>query len=323
MDSRFNFDPNKRLVKVLSLDGGGIRGIIPATVLNSIELKTGKPIAECFDFIAGTSTGGILASALASKNKIKAKEALNIYMKEGSKIFSRTALQKIWFFSSLSDTKYSHNGLKTVLEQYLEEETIDEVRTKLLMPAYDIHNREAYVFKSWKKECVGVPLTTACMATAAAPTYFPPVHTFIQGKERTFIDGGVYMNNPAVSAYVEVKRYCKEVYGDEDVEVFMLSIGTGQLTRSLSYDTAKNWGKIEWIAPLIDCMFDGDSDAVEYQMNMLLGDNYVRLQVRDLDEKAQEMDSTDSDNLKNLKVIADRLVKGNAELLTDICDILK
>jgi hypothetical protein len=317
--SRFKFDNNKKQVKILSLDGGGIRGIIPAVILVEIEKRTGKKISECFDLITGTSTGGILASALCSNSGISAKKALDIYMKQGQTIFSRSVMQKLWFFSSLSDTKYSHKGLEAVLTQHFQKETIDEVKAKLLIPAYDIHNRESYFFKSWKKDCAGVPLVTACMATSAAPTYFPPVHTYIQGKERTFIDGGVYMNNPAVSAYVEAIRHYRDEENTE-IDVFMLSLGTGQLTQSIPYDSAKNWGKIEWVAPLIDCMFDGDSDAVEYQMNMLLGQNYVRLQVRDLDEKAQEMDVVEPDNLKNLKSLADKLIKANSHLIDDICN---
>lgn len=308
-----------RPFRILSLDGGGIRGIIPAAILCEIEKRTERRISECFDLVAGTSTGGILGAALVSKREISARKALDIYLKQGSDIFKKDICRRIFSLSSLSDNKYDHKGIESVLVDNFGKETIDEVSCKLLVSTYDMHNRESYFFKSWKQECNGVPLTTVCRSTSAAPTYFEPVHTFIQGKERTFVDGGIYMNNPAVSAYVEAIRIMRE----EETRrsgVFMLSLGTGQITQSISYGNAKSWGKIEWIEPLLDCMFDGVSDAVDYQMDMLLGSDYVRIQHNNLDADQQEMDNVDPENMKNLKSIAEKYIDDNDELIQRICD---
>lgn len=307
-----------RPFRILSLDGGGIRGIIPAAILCEIEKRTDRRISECFDLIAGTSTGGILGAALVSKKEISAKQALDIYLKQGGDIFKKDIYRKIFSLSSLSDNKYDCNGIDEVLFDNFGKETIEEVSSRLLVSTYDMHNRESYFFKSWRQECNGVPLTTVCRSTSAAPTYFEPVHTFIQGKERTFIDGGIYMNNPAVSAYVEAIRIMKEEETRRD-GVFMLSLGTGQITQSIAYGNAKNWGKIEWIEPLLDCMFDGASDAVDYQMGMLLGSDYVRIQHNNLDAHEQEMDNVDPANMKKLKAIADKYIKDNDDVIDRVC----
>lgn len=303
----------KKVIKILSIDGGGIRGIIPATILVELEKMTKKPIRESFDLIAGTSTGGILASILCSNKNYTAKDAVNMYLKRGQDIFSRNICEKIFSFTTLSQTKYSYSGLESVLKEHFGKETIDQVNGKLLITSFDINNMEPYFFKSWKQDCVGLPLKMVCRATSAAPTYFEPLHSYIQGKERTLIDGGIFMNNPAMSAYTEAIRIF-----DNDVEFFILSLGTGHLNRSIEYSKAKNWGKLEWILPLLDCMFDGASDAVDYQMKMLLGNNYIRLQTSELDGNTQEMDDASEENIKRLKSVADRMVKSNKTLLEEI-----
>lgn len=304
----------RKVIKILSIDGGGIKGIIPATILVELERLTGKRIADMFDMIAGTSTGGILGSVLCSNKKYSAKDALNIYIKRGEDIFSRNLCERIFSFTmSLSQNKYSHSGIESVLKEYFGKETIDESKTNLLITSFDINHMEPFLFKSWKQECVGLPLKFVCRATSAAPTYFEPFHAYIQGKERTLIDGGVYLNNPAMSAYAEAYK----LYG-EDIDVVIVSLGTGQMSQSIPYASAKNWGKIEWIVPLIDCMFGGVSDAVDYQMNMMLGDNYYRLQTSKLNDSTQELDNVNPENLKNLKMIADKLVKSNKAVLDEI-----
>lgn len=304
----------KKVVKILSIDGGGIRGIIPATILVELERLTNKRIAESFDIIAGTSTGGILGSVLCSNRKYTAKDALDMYVKQGSDIFSRNLCEKIFSFTTLSEAKYSYSGLDSVLKTKFGKETIDQVQTKLLVTSFDIANMEPYFFKSWKQDCVGLPLKMICRATSAAPTYFEPLHSFIQGKERTLIDGGIFINNPAMSAYTEALR----IYDKEDVEFLVVSIGTGQLSKTIEYSKAKNWGKLEWIVPLLDCMFDGVSDAVDYQMKMILGSNYIRMQITDLTDDMQEMDNVSEENIKALKDVAKKYVNSNKDWLQEI-----
>ena len=143
----------------------------------------------------------------------------------------------------------------------------------------------------------------AARATSAAPTYFEPALIPIGGVDRALIDGGVFMNSPSVSAYAEAKK----IFGDSE-EFFILSIGTGQLIRPISFSEAKDWGKAGWLAPLLSCMFDGVSDAANYQMNMFLGDRYVRLQT-DLTSASDDMDNATNGNIENLKAEAKKMIR--------------
>ncbi len=132
--------------KILSLDGGGIRGIIPARILTTIEDKTKRPIADMFDLIAGTSTGGILATGLAgsvggNKPIRTASELLNMYVDRGSEIFKRSLWKGITSIGGLRDERYSAGPLETVLADTLGEAELKDVITNILIPSYDIEGR--------------------------------------------------------------------------------------------------------------------------------------------------------------------------------------
>lgn len=297
--------------KILSIDGGGIRGIVPAIILAEIEKRTGKMISEMFDLFAGTSTGGLIATMLVLPSKMSASDIVEMYEKRGSEIFSRDICEFIFSFASLSDHKFSSNGITRVLTDVLGDITIESVEKDLLVTAYDITNREPYFFKSWRPDFNGIPLVTVCKATSAAPTYFEPVSTSIQGKDRTFIDGGVFVNNPAVSAYVEAMR----IYGPD---VYMLSLGTGTLVESIKYQEAKSWGKIEWIAPLIDCMFGASSDAVDYQMEMLLGKDFARMQLNNIKDDNMSLDDASEDNIAALKLAAKEYIEEHSDQIDEV-----
>ena len=197
--------------KILSIDGGGIRGIIPALVLAEIEKETGKSTAENFDLIAGTSTGGILALGLSKsddngKVQYSAKALADIYQKRGKEIFTRSLWKGVASLGGLTDELYSHKGLEKVLEDYFGEEAIGTSLTKTLIPCYDIQNREPLFLKSWKEEHRSVQMKHAARATSAAPTFFEPAHVPIGGAKRALVDGGVFINSPSVSAYAEARK---------------------------------------------------------------------------------------------------------------------
>ena len=198
--------------KVLSIDGGGIRGIIPAKILAEIEKETGKQIHEMFDLIVGTSTGGILALALTKphpnfpeKAQYSAEELHSLYKKEGKCIFSHTSdsiilnrinyvlekIQKIFKLSlidhivNLFRSKYSANGREKVLNKKFGDTMIKNALTEVFITSYDTELRMPIFFtsnekrenkekKSFQNLCEGITMKDAAMATSAAPTYFPP-----------------------------------------------------------------------------------------------------------------------------------------------------
>jgi predicted acylesterase/phospholipase RssA len=307
--------------KILSIDGGGIRGLIPALILAAIEEKTGTAIADCFDLIAGTSTGGILALGFAKDDgngrpQYSARDLADIYQSRGREIFSRSLWKGVSSVGGLTDELYTHKGLEKILAEYFSDDPLGAGLTKTLITSYDIHNRQPLFLKSWREEYRSVKMKDAARATTAAPTYFEPAPTAVGGLSKFLIDGGVFINSPAVSAYAEATRIFPE-----DEEFFVLSLGTGELIRPIPYAEAKDWGKAGWLAPLLSCMFDGVADAANYQMRMFLGDKYVRLQTS-LSIASDDMDNATSGNIENLKAEANRLTRTHKEEMETICSYL-
>ena len=138
--------------RILSLDGGGIRGLVPALVLASLEAETGKRITDLFDLVVGTSTGGILALALTAENPPTAEELVGLYEKEGGRIFDRSFWRRLPGHALL-DEKYSAKGLVEVLEEYLGEDSLlSDATTDVLVTSYALERRMPFLFKSTKAQ---------------------------------------------------------------------------------------------------------------------------------------------------------------------------
>lgn len=318
-----------KLIKVLSIDGGGIRGIIPAMILAEIEQITSKPIAELFHLIAGTSTGGILALGLTKPNRAgkpehSAANLVRMYEKEKNRIFPQSSFTKI---RNLQDEKYPSDGIERVLQEYFGETMLGEALTDILIPSYDIELRRPYFFKRTKAintpDCHDFPMKKVARATSAAPTYFEPLKLEINDLTDYYalIDGGVFANNPAMCAYVQAKIN----YPDAN-DFLIVSIGTGELTTILPYEKVKDWGLLQWAQPIINVTFDGVSDTVHYQLKHLLPPvgnqrRYYRFQTR-LNERGDHMDDASEGNIRALKVQAESIINDNEENLQTLSNQL-
>ncbi len=288
-------------MRILSIDGGGIRGIIPAMVLAEIEARAGRPAHELFDLIAGTSTGGIIACAVAVPRP--AEELVALYLTEGPEIFRRSLGRRVASAEGLLDEKYDDAALDAALERHLGDTPLRDARTRLLLTAYDLHARQPYFFKSWRAGA-DVTMRLAARATSAAPTYFEPV--LWQG--RSLVDGGVFATNPAMSAYAEAVR----LHAAE--EHVIVSLGTGKATRRIEHSDAEDWGRLEWVRPLIDVVFDGVADSVEYQLEQLVGPRHHRFQV-ELTRASDDLDDAGAENLARLQDHARELLDGASDAL--------
>lgn len=309
------------MIKVLSLDGGGIRGLIPSTILTEIESRMGKPISHCFDLIAGTSTGGILALGLTCPNsggapQYSAADLCGLYRDFGSDIFKATFARKCKTLGGLLHAKYSHKPLESILNGYFGSVTLNDAVTPVLISSYDIERRVPFFFKSWKDDRRHISMFDAARATSAAPTFFEPHQVSISGKMRTLIDGAVYLNNPAMSAYVEAKKMFPM---EEDIMV--VSIGTGQNTRPIEYSDAKGWGMLSWTVPVINIVLDGVSKAVDYQLKLVLGERFIRLQTT-LDRASDDMDRSDLINLSALESEGEDILSSQYREIDTICEML-
>jgi patatin-like phospholipase/acyl hydrolase len=288
-------------MRVLAIDGGGIRGLIPALVLAELERRAGRRVYELFDLIAGTSTGGILACALCAPNPLPAEEVAAIYEEEGPAIFDRSVWQRFRSAEGLLDEKYEAGALDRALERFLAGKRLADTVPELIVPTYDMSEPGPFFFKTRnarERPADDVPLTVVARATSAAPTYFEPLPV----AARVLVDGGVFAVNPAMSAFAEVLRF------HPSADVVLLSLGTGQRTRSRRFADVDDWGLVEWARPILDVVFDGISDAVDYQLRHVLGgERYWRLQV-ELTRASDDLDDASPENLAGLRRHAEELI---------------
>jgi patatin-like phospholipase/acyl hydrolase len=301
--------------RILSIDGGGILGLIPAMILADIEARAGRPAAELFDLVAGTSTGGIIACAVAAG--IPARDVVALYRERGRQIFSKSFGHRLATGFGLWGPQYGAAGIETALAAVFGDRRLSGCAVELLVPAYDIEARTPHLFKSLKAQDYAwrdYHLRDVCRATSAAPTYFPPARiTSLAGDEAAFVDGGLYANNPAACALAQAAKA-----GRLD-NVVMVSLGTGQIERPYLYDMARRWGLAKWVRPLLDCMFDGQADTAAHQCQALLGDQMVRIQPALPGELA--MDDASPKALATLEAIARGVIADQDALLDKICEM--
>lgn len=344
--------------KILSIDGGGIRGIIPALILAEIERRTQKPIFSLFDLITGTSSGGILALGLTKPRlssdvsdnlpvaEYTAEDLLQLFLEYGVEIFYEPLFERL--LGPLEDIflqpKYPSESKEKIFRQYFGNAPLENNLKEVFVTSYDIEQRIPIFFtnklekqqiesKNFQKLCGGFSLLDAALATSATPTYFAPhrlVNPHNSGIAYTLIDGGVFANNPAhlaiLEAQISSKRKAQKVLNTEDILV--LSLGTGSLTSVYPYKEVKNWGLLQWGRPLLNIMFDGSSEVVAGELEQLFEPSdkeaksfYYRFQTL-LDSELEEIDNTKLQNTRQLQAIAHRLISNKSQQIDELCSLL-
>ena len=267
--------------KVLSIDGGGIRGIYSALILKEIEDKFNIKINEHFDLIAGTSTGSILAAALAID--IPLSEVIDLYKNEGSKIFN---LRKLGFMG-LFKSRYTSNHLIQLLEDKFQNKTLSDssFKTRLLIPTTDISNGDVHVIKSYYisefKRDKDRKIQDAVLSSCSAPLYFNPNRM----ENYLLADGGLWANNPSLVALTEGMGKIKSTTEIEKITLDntkLLSIGTGigHKYYDLKHSDCDSWGFLtKWSkSKLIDTILNLQSINVHNTVNFMLPkENYLRV----------------------------------------------
>ncbi len=275
-------DSTNKLTRILSIDGGGIRGIIPGQIIVTLEEKLKKRtgnkdarIADHFDLIAGTSTGGILTCSYlcpdlkTNRPKFNAQEVVNLYLERGDEIFNIPFRHKIKSAGGLTDEKYPVAELEAALNDYFGDTKLSQLLKPCLITAYDIKRRQGHFFNQMdaaQDEGWNYFVKEVARATSAAPTYFECSEIrSMTGVTYPLIDGGVFVNNPTLCAYAEVHNK----FNKTAKEMAILSIGTGFTRKEYDYKSAKDWGLAAWVKPLIDIMMAGVSDVVDYQLQQV------------------------------------------------------
>ena len=324
--------PRKRPFRLLAIDGGGIRGILPAMVLADLERRTNRPIIDLFDMIVGTSTGGLIALALAcpgegGQPRHHARDLIRFYEVEGKRVFSRSVWHKIRAVGNLADEKYPSSGIEDVLERCFGDCRLKDALCDVVVPAYEIERRFPFFFKvsnARMKQYYDYPMKQVIRAATAAPTYFEPARITIDAPNDYYalVDGALFAYNPGMCAYTEVLNR----FPDHD-SIMMVSLGTGELTRRLPYDDVKDWGAARWAQPTFALMCDGICDVVDYQLQQLLPPTadgmrqYYRFQAR-LDVGNDDMDDASNTNIRVLKLLAEDMLQANRATLRQLSEQL-
>lgn len=293
--------------KIISIDGGGVRGLIACGTLIAIEekLPKGKIIADYFDFFAGTSTGGLLVALLLHPNRYTAKQVADLYLKNGSTIFKASWWDKVRYI--FQGDKYPVKNINQVLQSYVGDCKMSELAKPCIITSYDITRRQAKFFARHDK--VDFFVKDVCRATSAAPTYFAPMQIKdSKGAVYNCIDGGMHSNDPALAAFSEVVN---AVDKPRTVDIFILSLGTGLQEKSYDYKQAKNWGAVAWVDPVLDIMMSASAEVTDYHLRMLFkaagcSKNYIRIQPEIAGLASPEMDCVTAQNLKELARIGAR-----------------
>lgn len=279
--------------RVLSLDGGGIRGAFTAAFLAELEREINRPIGRYFDLVAGTSTGGIIALAVALG--VPAQQVVEFYRNAGPKVFGRRPPLKAGLlgivirlllgwklgkhgvkYDDLLRSKYDATQLKSALEDVFGSKTLLDARTRAVIPAVDLSRGCTVVFKTPHLHDANTRdrnfrVVDLALATSAAPTYFP--HATIRTGS-AYCDGGLWANNPVLVAIAEVLRLREDsVHGFEGLQI--LSIGTG-LSR-YSHAPPDGAGLVWWGPRIVDVTSLSQAEGALHAARFMLGTQLHRV----------------------------------------------
>lgn len=338
------------LITILSIDGGGIRGIIPATILSFLESELQKldgehvRLADYFDVIAGTSTGGLISAMLASPNEKKrpmfaAKDIKEFYLSQCPKIFpqdSSLLAPVMKMVKSVLGPRYDGRYLHKVVKEKLENTRLHQALTNVVIPTFDIKRLQPTIFSTYQlknKPSIDALLSDICIGTSAAPTYLP-AHYF-KTEDRTgavrefnIIDGGVAANNPTLVAMGEVTKEIigknpdfLGVLGMDYTRFFVISLGTGSAKTEEKYnaEVAARWGVLGWLTsggstPLVNVFTHASADMVDLHLSAVFKalnceKNYLRIQDDTLHGELSSVDVSTKSNLEQLVAVGEELLK--------------
>ena len=283
------FKPNevkKEYKLVLSLDGGGVRGLATVIFLKELEKASGKKIVDLFDFFIGTSVGGLNAMHLAV-NEIEVSELESFWSQDN---LAMSMQSSFWTKNFFLKTKpiYNNKSKTELLEKYFGNKLISESKKPIAVLAYDVENRKPRVLTSYTDQAIKA--TSAINATSAAPLYYPTVKI---EDGSWLIDGSVVSNNPCLIGYNEARKYFKT----DNIKVF--SVGTGRHLNNLDGEDSSKWGPFGWLTnDILGILLESHAD--HEILKDLIGKNYLR--INSIAENINwNLDDYTEDNLRNIR----------------------
>ena len=318
-------------VYLLSIDGGGIRGLIPACILQHLEeklarkLKAPCPLVQGFDWMAGTSTGGLIALGLnvprkddPTQSQYPVSELVNLYEKFGPQIFPKS-----WNFGIFQST-YKPQPLEELLKQYFGDFYLSESIGNVLITAFNMGEDSPHVFnslKARKNPHKDFFVRSAARATSAAPTYFPAAQVKNrQGKSYSFIDGGVYANNPSAIGV----RHVQKLYPHAK-KIVVLSLGTGEQIADRTMTRLNSSGKLGWATEVTDHLMKNAAKVVQETLQAQIQQDprieYIRIQAT-LANSETGMDNVSDQNIQSLLDAAQTTIRNHKKEIKQITSLL-
>ncbi|KYX00025.1 patatin [Ehrlichia ruminantium] len=302
---------------ILSIDGGGVRGIIAATILQAIQKKINKPIANIFDLIAGSSVGSLIGAALCIKDhngehKYNTSDILDILLNSSGRIFNQSMINKV--ISVVVGPMYSDKNLNAVLKEVFGDSTMNDLMVNFIVPSYNLYSNQTVMFRSWVKKYQNIKIRDVARAAVAAPTYFTPYELVIDNKKELLIDSSLVSNNPIIEAYAAA-----QVLYPSDT-IYCLSIGCG--TVNMDFSHVQN-SLLYWGSKIIFVIIDAGLDAVDYKMERLVkeGDKYFRMS-GDVKYATHDFSDATPMNIKNVQKDAKKILADNLDKIDEFCKIV-
>jgi patatin-like phospholipase/acyl hydrolase len=282
------------MYSVLSLDGGGIKGLLTARLLARLEADHPTLIAD-IDLFAGTSTGGILALGLAAGKA--PSDIVDMYLNHAKTIFEDSIWDNLLDLGGAVGADYGSGGLKRTLEDIFGDMLLGDLPKKVLIPTFQAVSETGPAwrpkfFNNYLGSDTSERVVDVAMRTSAAPTYFPSY----QG----YVDGGTVANNPAMAAIATCLDPKGAAVSLDDIK--LLSVSTGSSEYSIDGDT-NDWGWVKWARPILDILVGGVSGVSDFQCGKLLGDDYLRLNT--VLDRDMALDSIEGDSMEYLLAAAD------------------
>lgn len=321
VNPNFPKDNSKQRVQLLSVDGGGVRCIIPLRILKEITKRTGLAVHELFDGFAGTSAGAFLLNTLLLPGdnkgaKFTPEELWKRLDTDLPIIFNETFCEEVEGGFGLFKSKYSPAPLKKSVFDLVDEALFKDQIGEILVPSFDMRTYEPIFFTRQEarndKNKSAMKVYDVILATTAAPTYFPPHEMNINGITCSCVDGGVVANNPSAFCYAQTKKL-----GYKKRNILLVSIGAGLPNYSLEFNKATSSGLIRWLPNIENVFFSGSEKASNVLTKNLL-QNHYRINVP-IKASHDGLDDASKKNLHYLKKVSKKWIKQNNEYLDDLC----
>ena len=309
---------DSRRIQLLSIDGGGVKGVIPLRILMEIAKRTQMPVHELFDGFAGTSAGALILNALlipGEKNgaKYTPEDIWNLIDHDFPLIFKqsfgKTLKTGYGYFSPL----YSSRELERSVQKIFGEASFKDQLRDILCPAFNTRTFEPMIFTRHQARAnmqkSTLKVSDVVLSSCSAPTFFTPFKI----DEDHYIDGGTFANNPAILAYCQGR----ELLGEES-DIHLLSIGCGSVNYAQRYRQFIDGGKWQWLPRMVEIFLSGTEKVSSHIAKKLLGKNYERIEVP-IEIGHEKMEDASLSNIRYLKDRAEKWISSNGPYLDRLC----